>query len=184
VYRDQAVFQLRTYIDTFLDKDTGLAKTILLKSGLGKTYWTRASGWLLWSITGVLRHLAPGDPQFPGFVADLAALGRGLARVQDASGGLRVLLNDPKTPLETSGTAMCAMGLHEAVRKRWLAASFTPFVDRAWAYVRRNITAEGDIRNVYTGWAVPAEEGRIEMDRVRMGWIPGFVLSAANEMTQ
>ncbi len=85
VYRDQAVFQLRTCIDVFLAKDTGLAKTILFNSGVGKTYWTRASGWLLWAITGVLRYLAPGDPLFAGFVADLAALARGIARVQDAT---------------------------------------------------------------------------------------------------
>jgi len=30
---------------------------------------------------------------------------------------------------------------------------------------------------------VPAEEGKIEMDHVKMGWIPGFVLSATNEMS-
>jgi hypothetical protein len=184
VYRDQAVFQLRTFIDTFLDKETGLAKTILMKSGLGKTFWTRASGWLMWSITGVLRHLAPSDPSFAGFAADLAVLARGVSRVQEAGGGLRVLLNDPGTPLETSGTAMCAMGMHEAIRNRWLPQSFTPFVNRAWAYVCDHITETGDIRGVYTGWAVPAEEGKMQMDQVRMGWIPGFVLSAANEMTQ
>jgi rhamnogalacturonyl hydrolase YesR len=182
VYRDQAVFQLRTSIDTFLDRDTGLAKTILLKSGLGKTYWTRASGWLAWAITGVLRHLAPDDPAFKGFAADLAVLAGGVARTQDASGGLRVLVNDSTTPLETSGTLMCAMAFHEAIRKRWLPATVAPFVDRAWAFVRGNITADGDIRRVYTLWAVPAEAGQIEMDHVKMGWIPGFVLSASNEM--
>ena len=183
VYRDQAVFQLRTYIDTFLMKDTGLAKTILLKSGPGKSYWTRASGWLLWAITGVLRYMPAGDPQFAGFTADLAVLARGLARVQDASGGLHLFLDDPHSPLETSGTAMCAMGMHEAVRKGWLPASFSPFVDRAWAFVREHLGPDGSIRGVYTGWAVPAEEGRVEMDRVAMGWIPGFILSAANELS-
>jgi len=56
VFRDQAVYQLRTFLDVFLEKETGLTKTILYPQGLGKTYWTRATGWLLWAVTGVLRH--------------------------------------------------------------------------------------------------------------------------------
>ena len=184
VFRDQAAFQLRTCIDVFLSKETSLARTILFNTGVGKSYWTRASGWLLWAITGVLRYLAPDDPLVTGFVADLVALARGIARVQDATGGLRVFLDDPKSPLETSGTLMCAMGLHESIQKGWLSDSFTPVVDRAWSFVRANIGEDGSVRRVYTLWAVPAEEGKIAMDHVAMGWIPGFVLSAANEMTR
>jgi hypothetical protein len=183
VYRAQAIYQLRTNLDVFLIKETGLAKTILLASGLGRTYWTRATGWLLWSITGVLRHLSPQDPHFDGFVRDLAALARGIARVQDPAGGLHLFLDDPKSPLETTGAALCAMGLHEAIRKRWLPDSFTPTVDRAWDFVKRNITPDGGIRQAYTGWAVPAEQDIVEMDRRSMGWIPGFILSAAHELT-
>jgi rhamnogalacturonyl hydrolase YesR len=183
VYRRQAVFQLRTYTDTFLMPDTGLAKTILLKDGLGKTYWTRATGWLLWSITSVLGHLPPEDPAFAGFVRDVRKLADGISRVQDESGGLRLFMNEPDSPLETTGTAMCAMGLHEAIRRRWLPASYTPVVERAWRYVTGNITPEGDIRRAYTGWAVPAENHEVELDQRKMGWIPGFILSTAYELT-
>ncbi len=183
VYREHAVIQLRGYIDVFLNRETGLAKTILLKDGVGKSYWTRASGWLLWSITGVLRRLPPTDPRFAGFVADLRVLADGVARVQDASGGLRVFLNDPQSPLETTGTAMYAMGVHESVRKGWLPQSYMATAGRAWNYVAQHVSADGKIRGAYTPWAVPAEKGVIEFDRVEMGWIPGFILSAAFEMT-
>jgi hypothetical protein len=54
VYREQSIYQLRTYTDIFLTCDTSLARTILLPQGLGKTYWTRASGWLLRAITDAL----------------------------------------------------------------------------------------------------------------------------------
>lgn len=76
---DRAIYQLRTYIDVFLVKETGLAKTILPKTGLGKTYWSRASGWLLWAITGLLRYLPRNDPHFREFQADLAVLAKGIA---------------------------------------------------------------------------------------------------------
>lgn len=183
VYRDQAVYQLRTFNDVFLVKENGLAKTILLEHGTGKTYWTRATGWLIGSITGVLRYLPQDDPARPGFLRDLGAMAEGIARVQDSSGGLRLFPNDPASPLETTGTAMCAIALHESVRQGWLPERFRAVSARAWDFVAVNLSPEGNLRRAYTGWAVPAERGEVEMDRVEMGWIPGFVLSAAYELS-
>ncbi len=184
-YRDQAVYQLRTYLDVFLDRAKGLAKTILLEYGTGATYWTRATGWLLWSITGVLRYLPADAPERPGFLKDLRVLADGIARTQDPGGALPLFVDDPASPLETTGTAMCAMGLHEAARKGWLpAASFAGAVERAWNYVETKIAPEGRITGAYTGWAVPAEQRIIEMDKTEMAWIPGFLLSTAAELAQ
>ncbi|HWR54146.1 MAG TPA: glycoside hydrolase family 88 protein [Bryobacteraceae bacterium] len=183
VYRDQAVYQLRTYNEIFLDETKGLAKTILMKGGIGDTYWTRATGWLLWSMTGVLRHLEPAHPEFGGFISKLRILADGIARAQDPAGSLHLFVDEPASPQETTGTAMCAMGLHEAVRKGWLAPSYGPVAAKAWEYVKTKITPEGRIVGAYTGWAVPAEKREIEMDKVAMGWIPGFILSAAAEMS-
>jgi hypothetical protein len=184
VYRDHAAYQLSTHIDTFLDRSTGLAKTILFKEGIGKTYWTRASGWLLWAMTSVLRGLPAGDPELPRFMGDLRALADGIARAQDPGGGLRLYLDECSSPLETSGTVMCAMGLHEAVRRRWLPASFAPVVQRAWSFARQNLMDDGGIHGVYPAWAVPAERREIKLDTVRTGWAPGFILSTAAELTR
>jgi hypothetical protein len=182
VYREQAVYQLRTYADVFLNRETGLARTILLPEGPGKTYWTRATGWLLWAITGVLAHLPEQDREFAGFVKDLETLAAGVARVQDAEGGLHVFLDDPASPLETSGTAMCARALHWAAGRGWLPAKCQDVARRGWAFVTRNLADDGSVRNVYTGWAVPAEQRKIQMDKVAMNWIPGLILSTACEM--
>jgi len=183
IFREQANYQLRAYIDTFLSRDTGLAKTVLFRRGLGDTYWTRASGWLMWAINSMLRLLPPADPAFGRYLQDLKLLASGMGKAQDPSGGFRVLLDDPGTPLETTGTAMFASGAHEAVRKKWLPASYGGAADRAWAFVKSNITEDGGIRNAYTGWAIPAEQRVPSMDEHKMGWIPGFVLMVADEMT-
>lgn len=182
VYRDQAVLQLRSFNDVFLARETGLVKTILFQEGLGKSYWTRATGWLLWAMCGVLRHLPADDSERQGFLVDLNVLAGGIRRAQDASGALRLFVNDVASPLETTGTAMCATGLHEAVRRRWIAPSYGAVAARAWEYVKGRISAEGEVTGAYTGWALPAEKGVVSMDQSRMGWIPGFVLSGASEM--
>lgn len=176
-FRDDAAYQLRIYTDTFLDRGTGLARTILFKDGLGKSYWTRASGWLLWAMAAGLRHGC-------GEARDFGALAAGMRRALDASGALRLFLDRPDSPLETTGTAMYAMGVHEGVRRGWLPRDYAESAARAWTFVQRNITPEGKVVNAYTGWAVPAERGDVEIDRHEMGWIPGFILSAAAEFAR
>jgi rhamnogalacturonyl hydrolase YesR len=183
VFRRQALIQLRTYTDVFLVKEKGLAKTVLLKTGLGETYWTRASGWLLWSMISVLEYLPAHAAETDGILQDLKLLAEGLAHVQDAGGGFHVFLDDPKSPLETTGSAMFAMGLHEAIRNAWLPDSFRGLVERAWNFVQGNINDDDSIEHVYAAWAIPAEKRIMTMNRVTAGWVPGFILLAAHEMT-
>ena len=184
IFQEQALFQLRAYTKTFLVLETGLAKTVLLSDGLGKTYWTRASGWLMWAMTAALRHLPRESADSTAIQADLRRLAEGVARVQDESGGLHVWLDQPNSPLESTGTAMCAMALHESVRRGWLPGSFQEVAAKAWRFVCTNITDDGEITNAYTLWALPAERGELSIDERKMGWIPGTILRAANELTQ
>lgn len=185
-FHDVACEQMRRYIDVFLVKETGLAKTMYLRDQerLGDTYWARASGWLMWAMTSLLRFLPENDPRRAGFIADLRALARGVQKTQDASGGLHVLLDDESTPLETTGTAMFADGVHEAIRRGWLdGAEFRPAVEKGWAFVRKNITDDGNIVHAFTGWARPAEERRMVMDHQKQEWVPGFILRVSDELT-
>ncbi|MEJ1971868.1 MAG: glycoside hydrolase family 88 protein [Lacunisphaera sp.] len=184
LYREQAIEQVRRYTDIFLNRQTGLTKTMLKKDGLGQTYWTRATGWLLWAMTSVLRYLPASDPRRPALLYDLEIMARGVARVQDAaSGGLHVLLDDTTTPLETTGTAMDAMGFHEAVRLGWLDSRYNEVIQPAWEFVKKNITDDGRIVHAFTGWAGPAEERRMVMDHQKQEWVPGFILRVSDEMT-
>ncbi|HWA87252.1 MAG TPA: glycoside hydrolase family 88 protein, partial [Opitutus sp.] len=182
-FHDLAADQLRRYTDTFLVAETGLARTIWRNGALGQTYWTRASGWLLWAMTSVLRYLPENDPRRPAFLRDLGRLAAGVRRRQDPGGGFHVLLDDPTTPLETTGTAMFATGVHEAARRGWLREDYGDAVARAWQFVRGNITADGNIVHAFTGWAGPAEQRRMVMDHQKQEWVPGFILRVADEMT-
>jgi hypothetical protein len=177
-YREQAIFQLRTSIDTFLMKDTGLAKTLYRNGETGKTYWTRASGWLLWSITSLLRRVDD-----PTFIPDLTRLVDGMERVQERNGGFHVLLDDPSTPLDSTGPAMFALGVHESVRRGWLPRSYRTAAVKAWEFVKANLTTGGVLRNTYYVWALPAENRDMRLRAENAGWAMGFVLAAANEMT-
>src|SRR2546429_480435 len=73
-YRNQALYELRTSIETFLIKDIGLAKTVYLNDGIGRTSWTRASGWLFWAITAMLGRLDAKHSPLTGCRSDLRTL--------------------------------------------------------------------------------------------------------------
>jgi rhamnogalacturonyl hydrolase YesR len=182
-YRDQAIYQLRTSVDVFL-QENGLAKTLYRADGVGKTYWTRASGWLLWAITAMLRRLDPQHPAVAGFTGDLRRLADGMMRVQEPAGGFHVLLDDPSTPLDATGPAMFALGVHESVRRGWLPAGYGGAAEKAWGFVKANLTGDGTLRNTYYLWAVPAESRDMRVRDETSGWAMGFVLAAADEISR
>ncbi len=87
VYRNQAMYQIKTCTSIFLDKEKQLARTVLFPTGLGKTFWCRASGWLAYAITGVLKFLPREHPDFEDLTLDLKMLADGVTKYQGPTGG-------------------------------------------------------------------------------------------------
>ena len=80
---------------------------------------------------------------------------------------------------------MCVTAMKEAVDKGWIPDQYDDFLEKGWAFVQSHVSDEGKITRVYTGWAIPAEAGKIIMDqsKTERGWIPAVILNAANVMT-
>jgi rhamnogalacturonyl hydrolase YesR len=183
-YVKAAVHQLRAYIDVFLDRNNGLARTILGPDGLGKTYWCRAQGWLMWSIIAVLRGLEMDHPSRAGFIEDLAFFADGVVRVVDAEGAIHAFADDPASLPETTGTAMVAIALHESMRRGWLdRGRYAEVTQRMWQFCRRHVTEHGGFEKVYYEWALPAELGVESSRTVQFGPHIGALLWLADEMT-
>ena len=106
-----------------------------------------------------------------------------MTRVQEPNGGFHVLLDDPSTPLDPTGPAMFALGVHESVRLGWLPDSYRSASEKAWEFVKANLTDDGVLRNTYYVWALPAENREMRLRDESSGWAMGLVLAAANEMT-
>jgi len=183
-YIKHATAQLRSYIDVFLNRTNGLSHTVLGPDGIGKTFWGRAQGWLIWCFVAGMRGLAAHHPAMAGFKKDLEFFADGLAKVVDSDGAIHAFANDPETPQETTGTAMVAMSLHEAMRRGWLAkGKYEALAGRMWEFVKRHVTAEGGFEKVYTEWALPAELYVESSKTVKYGPHIGALLWTADEMT-
>ena len=186
VYVKQALYQMHRYFDVFYDKEKGIVRTIrFVDSGLGKTYWCRAIGWLIWAVGGMLRYLDANHPDYPVIKGYITKLADGAREFQGPQGGLRAFVNDINAPEEITGTAMCAKIVHEGIRKDWLSKDYEGFVQRARKFVYNNIDEQGHTQKAYVRWAIPAEQDELKMgdffstDRV---WYAGFLMSCLYEL--
>jgi hypothetical protein len=183
-YLELAVIQLRAYIDTFLDRRARLARTILGPHGLGKTYWCRAQGWLIWSFIAVLRGITQDHPERAGFLKDLEAFAEGLVAAVDSDGAIHAFADDPSSLQETTGTAMVALSFHESMRRGWLdRRRYSETTQRMWDFCRRHVTDDGGFEKVYYEWALPAELSVESSKTVHFGPHVGALLWVAHEMT-
>lgn len=55
---------------------------------------------------------------------------------------------------------------------------------KAWNLIQKSVDKYGNVHNVYTGWAVPAEKKLTNLtDQRFMGFVTGIVMVAADKMT-
>ncbi|REE00083.1 glycoside hydrolase family 88 protein [Marinoscillum furvescens] len=185
MYYKQAIIQLDTGIDVFLNKDTGLVRTGIFNDEIGQTYWCRSQGWLLWSIVGLLRNLPTDHPRFEYFAEQAELIAKAVRKHQGKNGGLHVLVDDPNSPEEVTGMAMCLSAMKEASREGWITSQYSEFFEKGWDYIQKSVDEQGNVTNVYTAWAKPAEARDVNRMNERFrGFVPGILMVAADEMTK
>ena len=109
----------------------------------------------------------------------------GAVKYQSKNGGFHVLVNDASSPEEVTGMAMVLASIKEGMRKGWLPNEYNDFCDKGWEYIKQSVDASGNLHNVYTGWAVTAEEKKVDlMDKNFRGFAVGIIMVAADEMTR
>jgi rhamnogalacturonyl hydrolase YesR len=183
LFLKNAVYQAKTSISLFYDPAKKLTRTIYLEqSEPGKTYWCRASGWMIYTLTALLRHLPKDHKDYKYFTETFSQIADGLVARQGPNGGLHVWVDDPASPEEVTSTAMTAGCIQEAMEKGWIPKNYSSYVQKAWSFISGCVSEDGKVKNAYTGWAIPAEQRQLEMDKGYYGFIPGMVLLAAEQI--
>ncbi|MDM5280376.1 glycoside hydrolase family 88 protein [Paenibacillus silvae] len=116
--------------------------------------WGRGNGWTLFSLTEVLEALPEEHPERPALIAFFNELCEGYAALQSESGLWHQVLNNPKTYLEASCTAMFAYGFARGVRFGWFKdpAAYVAAAQRAWkGLVCSAIDRQGNVHGVCSG---------------------------------
>jgi unsaturated rhamnogalacturonyl hydrolase len=147
---DEAYNHLLVAASRLVDPHTGLARHIWCErpdSFPESTFWSRGNGWLLCAAAEVLAE-APEHrhaEQVRGMLADLLA---SVVAVQDATGFLHDFLDDPLTPLESSGTLMFACAAGMATTLGVTGEAVTAAGVRALDAVAAIVAADGSIDRV------------------------------------
>lgn len=143
-------------------------------SHMSGVYWARANAWAAITMAEAKRHINYLYPEFMAIDCALRDQLAALVRVQSPNGLWHTVLDDSSSYEEVSasagiGAAMVING-HPLHRKAMLSA---------YEGIRRNIGADGSVRNVSGGTAVmesAADYHRVPKKRVQ-GWGQGLTLA-------
>ena len=149
---DEAVRQVRLMSDRLRDPHTGLYRHQWRETPNSfpqAIFWARGNGWALAGLLHVLEHLPTdhsGRDELAGMVRDHAAA---LLPLQDRSGYWHNLLDDPQTPLETSGTLMYAYGFIKGLDDGVLEdPAYREAAERAMQVCEGVVDDDGAVRRV------------------------------------
>jgi len=108
---DDAVRQAILITDRLQDPHTDLCRHIWRETPNmfpQSTFWARGNGWALAGLLDTLERLPEDHPDRETLIDRFRAIAEAVLKRQDASGFFHHVVDDPESPLETSGTLMFA----------------------------------------------------------------------------
>jgi unsaturated rhamnogalacturonyl hydrolase len=128
------------------------------------TYWARGNGWVLASGADYLRARANRGESDQAVKDGFIKLMNAVVQSQDAATGLWwTILNRPgDTYLETSASALFALGLARARRAGIAGAEVLPVIAKAMTGVRSKIAMDGQGRPYVTGISAETDVGTFQ----------------------
>lgn len=110
-------------------------------------FWSRGNGWVTSALVETLRFLPENHPSRERLSQLLSETLESLLPYQDRTGFWHNILDDPESPLETSGTVMFVYSIHQAIEAGIVTDSkFKEAADRAWNVARGVVDEEGHVR--------------------------------------
>jgi len=144
----------------------------LAKNHMSGIFWARGNSWAAVTMARALDLVPVTHPSFMVIDGSLRDQLAALVRLQDESGLWHTVLDDPTSPLETSGSAGIAAALLSRGRL------YNKYVQRSIGGILARITEDGTVTGVSAGTAVMKDaEGykRVPTKRIQ-GWGQGLAL--------
>lgn len=150
---DEIAFQIIKFNKYLTDN-----KTQLYRHGwynktqqLSPVSWSRANGWIIWATSEALLTMPASHKDYKKVKELFAKHLKAILSYQSESGLWHQVLTHPDSYLETSGSAMFAIGLARAIRKGWLPSSYSPQLLKAWSAIVKEINEDGTVKGICCG---------------------------------
>lgn len=152
-YTQFAWEQLKLHYQYLQSKDTGICYhgwDGASRTHLSGCYWGRANAWVVVSTAEILEAVG----EFEGrdqVIADYQKLVSALIAHQTPDGGIRTLVDDETSYIETSATAGFSYGVMRGVRDGYLSDTCLSAAKEAAKYVMGQVAEDGSVKGVSTG---------------------------------
>ncbi|MDD9267253.1 glycoside hydrolase family 88 protein [Paenibacillus sp. GCM10023248] len=145
----------------------------IVKNNLSAIHWARGNSWAALTMTRALDLVPVTHPSFMIIDGSLRDQLSALVRLQDESGLWHTIVDDPGSPLETSGSAGIAAALLSRGRL------YHKYTQKSIDGIVARIAADGTVTGVSAGTAVmvDAEGYRQVPDKRIQGWGQGLTLA-------
>jgi unsaturated rhamnogalacturonyl hydrolase len=175
---DEAALQVEVMAKHLVDPYRNLARHVWCETPdhfPQSTFWARGNGWLVAGLVDLIQ-LHPGHEATKRLTELLRRVLSAIKALQDRSGYLRHVLDDPFAPFESSGTLQFAYAAAAASRLNIVDASFREAALRAFRIVAGSVDKDGGVPAV----ALPPGGPGVPFGKAPFG--QGFFLLAAYEL--
>lgn len=131
---DEAARQARLITERLQDPHTGLCRHMWRETPNSfpqSTFWARGNGWALAGLLDTLERLPEDHPDRGALADTVREIAVAVRERQDASGFFHHVVDDPTSPLETSGTLMFAYAFLKGVDMGLLEGEAGAYEDAA-----------------------------------------------------
>ncbi len=155
-YLDEGIRQVRNFHDRLFSKEKQLYHhCFYVEAGHhGVAHWGRANGWVAMAKCMLLNAMPEGHPDRDEVISILLRQILGFSRYQTENGMWRQLLDKEDAWLESSCTAMFTYAVARAVNEGWIDNLYSSVAVRGWEGLVLNISKNGELDNVSTGFNI------------------------------
>lgn len=159
-YIEEAFQQTAKMLAAFLNEDNGLyhqGRNFNGPESLSEDHWSRGNGWGAYALTELAAYLPDNHPHQKAAVKLFQDHVAACANFQNDQGLWHQEMTEPKSYVETSGSALLLYQLGVGLKTGLIAESERPRFERGLAGLLPYITGETDIHHTCTSCLCPGD---------------------------
>ena len=131
--------------------------------------WGRANGWTMMAKTDVLLALDKSHEKYAPLLKAFQLHARGLLKLQSGDGRWHQVLDNPRTYLETSASAMFVRAFAEGMRNGWLPwDEFSEATFKGWEAAAAQVSKSGLVGGIVKGTPIFFSDAEYNSHPVRL----------------
>ncbi len=155
-YLDDVIKQIVNFDKYLWDDSIGLFKHAWMgeKEEKSEIFWTRANGWISWTLSDALMIVPPSYPGYGKLLEIYKKVMDGIIKYQGTNGLWYQVLDREDSFEETSSSAMFTLAIASGVLNSWLSMDYEKYALLGWEGISGNISDDGIVKDICRGTGI------------------------------